>query len=339
MPLRLVPPRTGLSPNWRIRGTYKRISIDQTSGTSIKANAQRELKKIERDIDDGRHVTKGEPTFADAALAYVDATGQERFIGRLNDHFGTRALKSIDGRAIDEAAAALYPDASPATRNRQVHTVVSAILRHAGRVVEITRPKGARGNRRIAYLQPAEAFALLKAASALHQRFGALLTFLLYTGARLGEAVALTWAEVDLDESRALIRQTKTEGARTAFLPAPVTTALAPLAKAEKLRAAKQRGGTDSYVPRSVFGLTKCGRIYTYLEASAKAAGVHIPDRVAFHILRHTWATWMRRYAGMDTAGLVETGAWRSRQSAAVYEHLDATEEGRRAELLPMEPV
>jgi integrase len=62
---------------------------------------------------------------------------------------------------------------------------------------------------------------------------------------------------------------------------------------------------------------------------------VPIPDRVAFHLFRHTWATWMRRYAGMDTAGLVETGAWKSRVSASVYEHLDATVEGRKAALLP----
>jgi integrase len=112
------------------------------------------------------------------------------------------------------------------------------------------------------------------------------------------------------------------------------------VAERARIREAKERAarkGVRFTEPDDrVFRLTKCGRIYTWLDASAKAAGVVIPDRVAFHLFRHTWATWMRRYAGMDTAGLVETGAWRSRVSASVYEHLDATEEGRKAALLPV---
>jgi integrase len=55
-----------------------------------------------------------------------------------------------------------------------------------------------------------------------------------------------------------------------------------------------------------------------------------------FHLFRHTWATWMRRYGGLDTSGLLETGAWRDRSSAARYEHLDATEEAQKADLLPV---
>lgn len=55
-----------------------------------------------------------------------------------------------------------------------------------------------------------------------------------------------------------------------------------------------------------------------------------------FHLFRHTWATWMRRYGGLDTSGLLETGAWRDRSTAARYEHLDATEEAQKADLLPV---
>jgi integrase len=72
------------------------------------------------------------------------------------------------------------------------------------------------------------------------------------------------------------------------------------------------------------------GRLYTMLAKAEKAAGMVIPYRLAFHIFRHTWATWMRRHAGLDTAALVETGAWKSRKSASVYEHLDASEEAKK---------
>jgi integrase len=74
---------------------------------------------------------------------------------------------------------------------------------------------------------------------------------------------------------------------------------------------------------------------YTWLNEIATAAGVEIPDRVAFHIFRHTYGAWMRRDARLDTSGLVGTGAWRSRNAAAVYEHVETTEEARKADLLP----
>jgi hypothetical protein len=52
-------------------------------------------------------------------------------------------------------------------------------------------------------------------------------------------------------------------------------------------------------------------------------------------IFRHTYATWMRREAGLDTKGLVATGAWRDRKSADRYEHVVVSEEARKAALLP----
>jgi integrase len=172
------------------------------------------------------------------------------------------------------------------------------------------------------------AFALLAASDAVSPAFGALTKLLLYSGARLGEALALRWADVDLDRKLVTIRQTKTEGVRTAVLPDTVVDALAPL----------QRAPGDK-----VFRLTKSGRLYTMLAKAEKAAGVVIPDRLAFHIFRHTWATWMRRHAGLDTAALVETGAWKSRKGASVYEHLDASEEAKKVLRLPVatgaEPV
>jgi len=44
----------------------------------------------------------------------------------------------------------------------------------------------------------------------------------------------------------------------------------------------------------------------------------------------------MRRDGGLDRSGLVGTGAWRSRAAASRYEHLDATEEAEKANLLPV---
>lgn len=323
MPLKLVPPRAGKSTNWTIRGAYLGATVDQTSGSPERKVASRKLASIKDEIERGAFSKPGAPTFASAALAYDENGGDRRFIREIAVHFGDLPLERVDQAAVDRAAIALYPHASAATRNRQVYTPVSAILRHSGVSLRFKRPKGAKGERRIAYLEPTQAFALLEAARAVGPDFEGLLTFLLYTGARLGEALALRCEEVSLLEERALIRQTKTEGARTAYLPPAVVAALANLPRG--LARPGQR----------VFALTKCGRLYSKLDRAAARAGITIPEGVAFHIFRHTWATWMRRYAGLDTAGLVETGAWRGRQSAAVYEHLDASEESRKAILLP----
>ena len=59
-------------------------------------------------------------------------------------------------------------------------------------------------------------------------------------------------------------------------------------------------------------------------------------DWVNFHTLCHTWATWMRRYGGLDQLGLVATGRWKDPASAARYAHVVVSEKSRRADLLPV---
>ena len=328
MPLKLVPPRVGWSQNWRIRGMHLGVGVDKSTRTPDRATARKALRTIKEEIERGMFASADAPTFASAAIDYMKAGGSKRFLTPLLKHFGEAPLSAIDQRAIDHAAIALYPSGSPATRNRQVYTPVSAVLRRASVSIVIRRPKGAQGTARTAWLEPPAAFALLTASDAVSPTFGALTKLLLYSGARLGEALALRWADVDLDRKLVIIRQTKTEGTRTAVLPDTVAAALGPLQRASG---------------EKVFRLTKSGRLYTMLARAEKAAGVIIPDRLAFHIFRHTWATWMRRHAGLDTAALVETGAWKSRKSASVYEHLDASEEAKKVLRLPIatgaEPV
>lgn len=323
MPLKLVPPRAGKSPNWTIRGTHLRFRIDQTAGTPDEKLARRVLAKIREDIERGAFSRPGAPTFASAALKYIEAGGERRFVLRLAEHFHETPLSRIDQAAVDAAAMALYPRATPATRNRQVYSPVSAILKAAGAQERLKRPKGARGTRRVFWLTPEQAGRLLTAAGARDEEFGIFLAFLLYTGARLSEALALNLDRLNLPEAWAYIPDTKNGESRLAHLPPVLVAALAGHPRG------LERIGR-------LFRFGKNGRLYTWLDEAARAAGVAIPAGVAFHALRHSWATWMRRYGGLDTAGLVETGAWRSRQAAAVYEHLVASEEARKADLLPI---
>jgi hypothetical protein len=65
-------------------------------------------------------------------------------------HFGDLPIEQIDQQAIDRAATALYPNGSAGTRNRQVYTPVSAILKFAGVTRDVRRLK-ARGGRPLAH--------------------------------------------------------------------------------------------------------------------------------------------------------------------------------------------
>jgi integrase len=318
MPLKLYPPRPG-HPNWTIRGTYLRRYVERSSGTSDRKVAAKILKKLEGEIERGEFAEPGEPTFASAAAAYMKAGGERKYMRKLLEHFGDTPISKIDQAAIDAAATHLYPSGSAATRNRSVYTPASAVLSNAGIRIGLRRPKGAGGNRATAWLWPEQAEAIFAEAEKLDKDFAALLIVLCYTGLRLSEALALTWNDVRLQDGFAYVPDTKNNEPRAVFLPPVSVAAIANLARRNQ----------------RVFRFAKSGHLYSLLRVAAIRAGVDLPERSAYHIFRHTYATWMRRYAGLDTKGLVATGAWKDRKSADRYEHVQVSEEARKAILLP----
>jgi len=102
MPLKLVPPREGKSPNYTIRGTHFRIYIDRTAGTSEKRAARKVLDAIKRQIERGEYSkSAAEPlsekrpaTFADAALAYLKAGGDNKYISRIIEVTGEHGCRT-----------------------------------------------------------------------------------------------------------------------------------------------------------------------------------------------------------------------------------------------------
>ena len=86
MPLKLVDPRPGKTPNYYIRGAYLGQHVDESAGTSVKAVAQRFLvarrEAIERGEYQSRAALKQEPTFLSAAISYI-ANGGDRHAYRV----------------------------------------------------------------------------------------------------------------------------------------------------------------------------------------------------------------------------------------------------------------
>jgi integrase len=299
--------------------------VDRSSKATKRRVASQVRDKIKEEIERGEFAKPGEHTFLSAAVAYMNAGGEKRYIPLLLERFKERTLRSITQEDVDRAAIELYPDASPATRNRQVYTPVSAVMKQGGLRDKLGRPKNADGQRIVAWLWPEQAFRLFKEADKIDAEFGLLLRLLCYTGLRLSEALRLEVDMVRLSESFAYIVRTKNDDPRPVFLPPVVVAALAN----------HPRGMNRS--DQRVFRFSKSGALYASLRAAAKAAKVRFPSRSAFHLFRHTWASWMRRYSGLDTKGLVATQAWKDEKSASRYSHAIASEEAMRAVNLPTE--
>lgn len=343
MPIKLIPPRKGKSPNWTMRGTHLRVYVDESCRTNKRSVAGRIKTEREAAIERGDWPPKAEPvaradlsTFIGAAVNYMETGHSRRYIAPLIARFGETPVAEIDQAVIDRAASEMHPHVTPCTRNRYVYAPVSAILRHAGGNLLLKRPKGSKGRTVTDALTPDDAFAIIRAAETFDVEYAVLLRFLLYTGVRIGEALALTWDQVRLTERRAWVRTSKNGDPRELVLREDLCALL---------RARQKDAGR-------VFGFRQGGWLkWKLLTARMLACGLAAPVRPAkgkrrtiaphrlswvnHHSFCHTWATWMRRYGGLDEIGLVATKRWKDARSAKRYAHAVAREEWSRVEDLP----
>lgn len=325
MPLRIV--RRHGSPNWYIRGTIRGVLVDESTGLDDEKGAEALRAKREWDIINGQ-ITGRRPvaTFLEAAVTYMEAGGEPRFVSPLLKHFGTTPLDDIDTAGIEAAARKLYPNASPSTRNRQVFTPVSAIIRHAAargraQLRPIERPRQPKG--RLRWLRPEEAERLI-AECADHLR--PLIVFLLYTGARMGEALSLTWSEVDLSRAHVTLLDTKNGEDRGVPLAPRVVAELANL-RGERDGSVFRRHDGRAYAEREGGGHIKTG----FAGACRRA---QIAPGFSPHGLRHTWATW--HYAQhRDLIGLMRLGGWKSERMVMRYAHVNVADLAAGIEALP----
>ncbi len=163
-----------------------------------------------------------------------------------------------------------------------------------------------------------------------------LLTFLLYTGCRIGEAMALQWENVNLPERTASVINSKNGNPREMKLRPEIVEALTPHKRTEGKVFRFKQGGRRNFLFLNA-KVAACG--LPLVKRPARGKKMIVPTYrlswVTFHTFRHTWATWMRRYGGADLQGLVGTGQWDDLRSVARYAHTHVHEEWERADLLP----
>lgn len=344
MPLKLVPPRKGKSPNWSIRGTYLKVKVDRSCGTDRKALAGRIMRELAGRIERGEFPERpAQPvgaTFLTAAIDYMKAGGERENMERLIRHFGETPIAEIDQDAVDNAAIAILPHTTPATRNRKVYTPVSAVLHHKGIKIVLRRPKGAKGRQVTDFLTHADATAIIEAADSFDAEFGLFLRFLLYTGVRLSEPLELRWEHTEIEADFARIRMSKNGDPRPLKLRSDLRDALlahrGDQANGPVFRFHKGGGLKDKLLRAKLFadGLPMPKRVKTG-EPGSRKIPPHRLSWVNFHTFRHTWASWMRRYGGLDEIGLMATGNWRDPRSARRYAHAVARDEWDQVDTLP----
>src|SRR5262249_36975601 len=243
-------------------------------------------------------------------------------------HFGNLPLAKVDQAAIDRAAKVLYPGAKPGTLNRQVYTPVSAVLKFAAKrglceFRQIDRPTQPKGRTR--YLTPAEAERLINACS-LHLR--PLVIFLLYTGARLSEALYLDWQQVNLTQGEVQFLATKNGEPRGVPLHPRLLEELSALPHRQGAVFRRPRD-RKPYARKSDGG----GQIKTAFSGACRRVGV---SGISPHTLRHTWATWYYA-ATRDLPGLMYLGGWNSERMVLRYAHMNVGHLSQSVATLPWE--
>lgn len=213
MPLRLVK-RAG-SDHWYVRGTVRKQSVFESTGTDDKKAAEAiRIKREARLLNDSIHGKESSITFFEAAVSYMAAGGSTRFLGeevdgrwtRLLGHFEHRVLRTITQEDLDAAADKLYPNTQYDTRNRQCYTPFIAVWNHAlpdsprkwkrpkkPKGTNVTRLKPLRaGTKPVGYERACEFVEAMSPAPAM------VMTALFYTGMRPIELFVLSDEMVNL---------------------------------------------------------------------------------------------------------------------------------------------
>lgn len=317
MPLRLT--RRDGSPHWYLHGTVGGQRVRESTGTSDKAQAEAIRIRRESEIWNRRELgPKAVATFPEALNIYLDRGGEDRFVGKLLAHFKTTRLADIDQAAIERAARILYPKAAASTVNRQLFVPMTAIL-NVGADCGLCDPprfkrRKVRPPRRRA-VSP-EWLAVVMRQSSPH--LAALLAFMAFSGARISEAVRLTWCDVDLAAGFAVLHRTKTQPRRIA-LPPTVVAAIANIP-----------GTRRSTAP--VFRYRHRSSPVDALATACRRAQVPVHS---FHeIGRHTFATWMLQQ-GETLADVADAGGWKSIALVKdIYGHLEHSRTDRAVRAL-----
>lgn len=250
-------------------------------------------------------------TFAQAAMLYRQSGRPERFLRSVEDHWKDTPVKAITAGAVRAASIQMYPNAGPATRNRQAIVPTQAIINHAAELdlcdhIKVKRFTVHKKEKAPATWPWIQAFM----AACVKPNLAALAAFMFLTGARISQALAVEWDDVDFQARKVMIRGTgKGDPNRRAHMPPELIAALA--------RIPDERSGP-------VFKISSRSNCRTQWAGAIRRAGI---KPLSYHSCRHGFATVLLD-RGVSPVTVAKRGGWRSPQHVfATYGHDIADED------------
>lgn len=296
---------------WHYRGTVAGRLIRGSAKTASKEIAQRIAAELEGRTWKGHFDPQSILTFAQAAMMYRQAQKSDRFLREIEDYWKEMPVKDITAGAIQDCAIALYPNAGPATRNRQAIVPTQAVINHAAKRGFCHHIKVERFEAKQRKVREPVTWEWVQAfmAAANKPNLAALCCFMYLTGARISQALAVQWSDVDFKSGKVLIRATeKGDDDRKAHMPSELIAALANIPG--------DRAG-------AVFGFRSRGNCRTQWNGACHRAGIR---RLSYHACRHGFATGLLDQ-GVSPITVAKRGGWKSPQHVfATYGHDVATE-------------
>jgi integrase len=290
---------------WHYRGTVAGRLLRGSTKTASKVTAQRIAANEEQRAWKGHLDPKGVLTFAQAAILYRQAERSDRFLRKLEDYWKDTPVQNVTAGAIRSAAVSLYPNAGPATRNRQAIVPTQAVINHAAshdlcQHIRVERFEVKKKSKEPATWEWVRAFMVATTKSNL----AALACFMYLTGARISQALAVQWSDVDFQKARVMIRATqKGDDDRWAHMPSELVAALANIPGERK---------------ENVFGFKSRGNCRTQWAGAIRRAGI---KRLSYHACRHGFATGLLD-KGVSPITVAKRGGWKSAQHVfATYGH------------------
>lgn len=215
-------------------------------------------------------------------------TSYESAAKRLKDRIGRRRLRDVDVDVVARLVAEMQPDYKRWTIHGTL-VVLSGAMQTAVRrgyvgtnpVRELEkneRPKA--DQKRMRILSSEEISRLLPM---VPERYNALIATLIFTGMRIGEALALEWGDVDFDAGLVTVRGGKTENAARSIVLMP---ALGKRLRAHQMLSGRREG---LVFPSATGGPQERRNVLRHgLRRGLERAGI---ERLTLHELRHTFAS------------------------------------------------
>ena len=231
------------------------------------------------------------------ALRTKKSAGSEEKLFRnwIRPRIGDVPLRDLRKIHVDEVANSIL-QAGLAPRTAQYAVAVSSLLWNVAfsmdlvtgenPVRKVRKPKV--DNRRLRFLSPEEATALLELTAKLSHDLHDECILALYAGLRAGEIHGLTWGDVDFDNGQILIRDPKNGQNRFAFINAPIEAMLKQRYTVQdnhRLLFPTADGKKRVQVSRAFM---KCVSQLGFNDGVTDSR-----QRVVFHTLRHTFASWL----------------------------------------------